>query len=38
MWKQIFTATINILFLADEATIRGSAPYMDATLFYYVNF
>nr|DAV11510.1 MAG TPA: hypothetical protein [Caudoviricetes sp.] len=26
MWKQIFTATINILFLADKATIKGSVP------------
>lgn len=23
-----------LVFLADEATIRGSVPYMDATLFY----
>ena len=27
-----------IIFLADKATIIGSVPYMDATLFYYVNF
>nr|DAU10472.1 MAG TPA: hypothetical protein [Caudoviricetes sp.] len=35
----IFVFLDNILvFLADKATIRGSVPYMDATLFYYANF
>nr|DAR34554.1 MAG TPA: hypothetical protein [Bacteriophage sp.] len=50
MWKQIFTAIINIrliyylfllilvfldnilVFFVNETTIRGSVPYMDATL------
>nr|DAH72869.1 MAG TPA: hypothetical protein [Bacteriophage sp.] len=32
MWKQIFIATINILFLADKATLR-ECTYMDTTLF-----
>lgn len=31
----IFINGITLVNLADEATIRGSVPYMDATLFLY---